>query len=214
VVIAIISLLVSVLLPTLNSAKELARSALCKGNMRSIGILIQYYANDWDAHYPPAWVNHPNNYQAWNIIPMAPYLADEESGDPVLTCPTAALQEPLYNAEWIANYRRDYALNRGEGNGIAWIPGIDDATMARPVRLHMVVRPASTILLAERYQPLGGNRIYSCVADAGFQSDRFPGVDQCIARHNEMGNFTFCDGHVDQYPLIETDDQEMWDRHE
>lgn len=52
VVIAIIALLVSILLPSLNRAKELARDAVCKSNLRSLGQMIQMYATDGDGRFP------------------------------------------------------------------------------------------------------------------------------------------------------------------
>ncbi len=46
VVIAIIALLLSILLPTLNRAKEQAKAAVCMGNMRQLGIVFQLYVLD------------------------------------------------------------------------------------------------------------------------------------------------------------------------
>src|SRR6476646_8857829 len=45
VVIGIIALLVSILLPTLNRARESARRTKCLSNLRSIGQLVTMYAN-------------------------------------------------------------------------------------------------------------------------------------------------------------------------
>lgn len=45
VVIGIIALLISILLPTLNRAREAARRTKCLANLRSIGQLVQMYAN-------------------------------------------------------------------------------------------------------------------------------------------------------------------------
>jgi prepilin-type N-terminal cleavage/methylation domain-containing protein/prepilin-type processing-associated H-X9-DG protein len=47
VVISIIALLLSVLLPSLQKAKEAARKTLCLSNMRQIGIATQTYGNDY-----------------------------------------------------------------------------------------------------------------------------------------------------------------------
>jgi type II secretory pathway pseudopilin PulG len=52
VVIAIISLLVSILLPTLQSAKELAKIGACSSNQRSIVLALTMYAHDYDGRYP------------------------------------------------------------------------------------------------------------------------------------------------------------------
>src|SRR3982751_2790652 len=45
VVIGIIALLISILLPTLNKARESARRTKCLANLRSIGQLVTMYAN-------------------------------------------------------------------------------------------------------------------------------------------------------------------------
>ena len=54
VVIAIISLLVSILLPSLTKAKELAKAVVCMNNEKSIGMAIQYYAEDYGDLFVPA----------------------------------------------------------------------------------------------------------------------------------------------------------------
>jgi prepilin-type N-terminal cleavage/methylation domain-containing protein len=51
VVIAIIALLVSILLPSLASARDTARDLLCKNNMRQIGLGIQMYLDDQKEAY-------------------------------------------------------------------------------------------------------------------------------------------------------------------
>ena len=52
VVIAIIGILASMLLPTLGRAREEARKAKCKSNLRQIGLGIQMYANDFNDYMP------------------------------------------------------------------------------------------------------------------------------------------------------------------
>jgi prepilin-type processing-associated H-X9-DG protein len=53
VVIGIIALLISILLPALNKARESARNVACLSNMRQIGIMIQMYANLNNGYGPP-----------------------------------------------------------------------------------------------------------------------------------------------------------------
>jgi len=47
VVIAILSLLVSILMPSLTKAKELARSAVCMSNLHQCAVALHAYAGDW-----------------------------------------------------------------------------------------------------------------------------------------------------------------------
>ncbi len=55
VVIAIIALLVSILLPSLKRAKDLAKQAACSANMRAIGLSVQMYASECDDWLPATW---------------------------------------------------------------------------------------------------------------------------------------------------------------
>lgn len=52
VVIAIIALLVSILLPSLNKAKDLANQVVCGSNQHSIGMAFLMYANEYDGRLP------------------------------------------------------------------------------------------------------------------------------------------------------------------
>jgi len=64
VVIAIIALLVSILVPSLKRARELARRAVCSTNLRGIAVTIQTYAAEWSGRLPqsePNWM-YPGRY--------------------------------------------------------------------------------------------------------------------------------------------------------
>ncbi|MGA2233603.1 MAG: DUF1559 domain-containing protein, partial [Tepidisphaeraceae bacterium] len=57
VVIGIIALLISILLPSLNKARETANKVKCANNLKQIGIAIQLYANDNKGAYPRTQYN-------------------------------------------------------------------------------------------------------------------------------------------------------------
>jgi type II secretory pathway pseudopilin PulG len=55
VVISIISILLSILLPSLRSAKQQAESVKCKSNLKSIGVAINLYTQDYRERLAPYW---------------------------------------------------------------------------------------------------------------------------------------------------------------
>ena len=56
VVIAIIALLVSILVPTVAKAREMAKAIPCKANLKGMGTAIQQYVGDNSEHVPPFFV--------------------------------------------------------------------------------------------------------------------------------------------------------------
>lgn len=73
VVISIIALLVSILLPALNEARNTARRVMCAANMRSMGTGIATYCADsksmmpYQSWYSSGWYYTSNLYMA-NIL--------------------------------------------------------------------------------------------------------------------------------------------------
>lgn len=55
VVIGIIALLISVLLPALNKARQQANLLMCQSNLRSIGQMVQIYVSENQGYGPAAW---------------------------------------------------------------------------------------------------------------------------------------------------------------
>jgi prepilin-type N-terminal cleavage/methylation domain-containing protein/prepilin-type processing-associated H-X9-DG protein len=52
VVIAIIAVLLSILMPAMRKVKEMARESACKSNLRSIGLAVQMYLDDYERKIP------------------------------------------------------------------------------------------------------------------------------------------------------------------
>jgi prepilin-type N-terminal cleavage/methylation domain-containing protein/prepilin-type processing-associated H-X9-DG protein len=74
VVIAIIALLMGILMPVLHKSREQARDAICRSNMKQIGIGAYLYAEEWNQFVPraaagtTAWYQQFMNYLAQKPI--------------------------------------------------------------------------------------------------------------------------------------------------
>ena len=118
VVIAIIALLVSILLPSLQSARELARTTLCSNNLRQQGLgLLMYLDENSDAF--------PMNNTSPQLYPelIAQYVAEDPGlavynyfcGKGVWNCPTRMGMPPYgdpYGNLW---YYAHAMTRRGDG---------------------------------------------------------------------------------------------------
>lgn len=60
VVVGIIALLVAILLPALQKARDQAKTAACLSNLRQIGLAVMQYANQYNGTLVPNHVNHLN----------------------------------------------------------------------------------------------------------------------------------------------------------
>ena len=75
VVIAIISILMSMLLPALSKAKEVGRKIVCKNNLKQIGSAYIHYADDYDCWMPPMYLwTAGNPYGTYGFCLLTPYL--------------------------------------------------------------------------------------------------------------------------------------------
>ena len=82
VVIAIVGLLVAILLPAIQAARESARRSSCLNNLKQIGMAILMH-HDVERHLPPAWELTPgdsqgghNRFQESVFVQLLPYLEE------------------------------------------------------------------------------------------------------------------------------------------
>ena len=114
VVIAIVALLVSLLLPALSFATELARRTQCLSNLRQWGIALVVYANDHDERYPRGTYSlaFQGSLRPWEYyfttraeMEAFPFYIYFEEDSPFWMCPNMTLTKgrtykPYYQDVW------------------------------------------------------------------------------------------------------------------
>jgi prepilin-type N-terminal cleavage/methylation domain-containing protein/prepilin-type processing-associated H-X9-DG protein len=143
VVIGIIALLISILLPSLNRARESAQRAACLANLRSVMQMMNLYATDNKGQIPLG--THSDDYQT-------PYYITIGSGS-TLHWPTWG---PLYKGGYLTDPRFLYCPSEAQmyhqydaPTWNAWLPDDATANWHGALRAGYLLRPCS-----ERYQPI------------------------------------------------------------
>ena len=91
VVIAIIALLLAIIMPSLNLAKEKARAVVCLARMEQWNLVVVSYGMDNDSKFPTCEYGGGGH---WWIQPLRPYYSDPK----IRLCPSAEL--PPANIGW------------------------------------------------------------------------------------------------------------------
>jgi prepilin-type N-terminal cleavage/methylation domain-containing protein len=119
VVISIIALLLSILMPSLQKAKEMARTVVCKNQQRNLYTMMHLYAQDHNGMLPNNRIsgdNDKNEYWTWllrdyyNVKKSRASISNEEAMQSYLKCPSSV---PLRET-WVYWYS-DYAVNGCKG---------------------------------------------------------------------------------------------------
>jgi prepilin-type processing-associated H-X9-DG protein len=113
VVISIISILVAVLLPSLQGAKDRTKRIQCLSNLRQIGLTIEYYKEDNEGYYP---IRHPSPYTFFNKAALMNILGSNymRSNWGVFSCPGNLNQlEQIGERTNGLGGRMDYEMNSG-----------------------------------------------------------------------------------------------------
>lgn len=200
VVIAIIALLMGILMPSLNSAKEQARKIRCGANLKQIGVGLVLYSEEEDGKLPE------------NVDPGHPYTAFRGDGDyatgpngstPMklgLLYSTGILKEP--RIFYCPSSKIDWLKFKNYNNPAPWgtLPQYYNTEMVlnQWVRIGYTYYPQSRKLdengfpqVASRYVDLNPNR--AAVTDAIWQKSKLSHVSG--SRPTGL-NALFGDGHV------------------
>lgn len=119
VVIAIIALLLSIVLPALNKAKEYARKTICSNNQRQMGLALRIYAEENKGILPP----QAATYWAWDISYWTTDLILASGGDKgVFYCPNNRQMNPDEDIWW--------RWSEVAASGSLYVPGPEPTALA------------------------------------------------------------------------------------
>ncbi len=234
VVIAIIAILAAILFPVFAQAREKARQASCLSNMKQMSLGTLQYVQDYDELFPRAqskdqWNNGWAN--SWAITAQ-PYMKSID----VYRCPSDPnldRRDPSVAANWMgvaisyavnANLKWDNGTKQPIADGVFGMGSgnqVSDYWVVESPSIADIVRPAETIMIAERHNgdvvAVGGqgnitNYHSSFGGSLGAVVDKVPvaipdgrrtpapypnGPNGAVSdRHQGMSNFAFADGHV------------------
>lgn len=200
-----ISLLMGLLLPGLGRAREHAKSAVCRSNIRQLAMANAMYAQDSDGMYVPGASDFAKkNCHRWHGVrnkkkdafdssrgPLAAYMGVYAA---VRACPTFAPDKPGFESG-----------NGGYGYNNAYV-GVQTAVDSRGsvvvttdlagARVHHVKRPADTLMFADAAFVSGVLIEYS-FAEPRFHPQFQTRADPSIHfRHVGQAGIAWCDGHV------------------
>jgi len=209
------ALLVGMLVPSLQAARQQAQRTVCLSNLRQMAIAAHSYADLYDGRYPLAYYNKRENgaprFYAWDFTTWRDF-----SGETV-----ASHVEPglLWMGQTIEKVQQCPAF-KGAHNALAdpytgynyntsYIGLNDTASPVDSARTTDVQRPAETALFGDgQYIDGGANKYmrapFSHPGDTLLpDSARHAGVQGY--RHLQQTNVAFCDGHARPWKKIHTD---------
>ena len=216
VVIGVISILASLLLPALKSAKETAKRIDCVSNMRNIGQGIAMYVNDWNGWMPPsdpyaAHIYYINEYlkdNSYNRImfpgygqgPQVRYSEPEgiyfcpslKKASDSLYWPSTKTINPEYFSNYIPTYVNLVTATYGKGSG-CWLQKTDAGVYYR--RMMKIMK--GSVIFGEAGFSTGGSVNY-CKYLTRDNSQNFNAWSPHWI-HSLSANFAFADGGVKTY---------------
>jgi len=211
VVMAILSILMALLLPAIQTAKERAKSGKCIGQIKQIALAMHTYASEFAGHLPmtaPAGRNHPSDWVWGGNVVAHP---QQEAACQRILIESGVLWTYMYPGlrrhqkkpeEWYHTPEKNAYLcpsagpverKRGLSYSVNWTldESVAGADQQEGVLLSRIKNTSRCVLLVDEGPELN---------DGHYHSSDFPNQGNL---HNGGGNLAFCDGHVGWFPVEE-----------
>ena len=196
IVVAIIGVLVSLLLPAVQSARAAARRTQCINNMRQIGLAMHQFCNTHSGQFPQT--AHNGTTKSW-IYTLAPYLEDV---DAIRICP----DDPA-GKERVEVKSTSYVLNNYLTSSTA--PGAvrNINKMQATSKTIIVFEGSDARSLEFKNDHCHPTSWFSAANIAGNLVQRAIENEIILDRHGDMSHYLHADAHVD---AIAADTVQMW----
>lgn len=206
VVIAIIAILASMLLPSLQKARETSRSMLCMNQLKQLSIGCLQYANDYE-DFLPSWVSGPSGSDQRPIwmMDVAPYVGRplKWQDTSIFLCPSDQTDFP----DWIrTNHhfgKNSYGCNLWIMNGMI---GGNGSSELGGSKVTTIGKPSETIMLVEAHKSnncIGWGDAAGWLERLGWTYDYTKTGGQ-FGYHNKINNWSFVDGHTERMTYNQT----------
>lgn len=198
VVIGIIAILIAMLLPALNKARESAKTVACASNMRQIGLLLTMYASEFQGTYPLAKRQVPaDGYPYWltelqdaglttssGVVSYTPGNTNlTAAAQAKLYCPSNIEQSVVVGGMKFFGFSYAMPLTGGDPRGIG---GNNWGNPLVYTRVSQVRHAAQTIALLE-----SRHGSYACLGNWEVTNYAYFDI------HSGGSNVLFVDGHVE-----------------
>ncbi|MFO0839742.1 MAG: prepilin-type N-terminal cleavage/methylation domain-containing protein [Phycisphaerae bacterium] len=202
VVVAIIALLISILLPSLQLARDQSREKVCQSNLRQLATGFGSYSSEWNGHLPGGGFDYfrdwlgPGNY-ALNVSDYVQYAPDKGT-----IFPYVGQSVKIYFCPNHENFPEDYSsqLRRYSYTMPSVMSGAPTALLKRGMMEVNITSPVrnwrnSEVTFVAPMLMEEDTRFYlEYVRDSGWGN-----ADTITDRHRGKGHMGFIDGHVAGY---------------
>lgn len=194
VVISIIALLIGILIPTLGAARRRNRTVACAANVRSIGQVLQMYADDYKQWHPVT-----SDWQLWEgdgSTPDEPGLGWTELLRAYVNSPAVFLDKERPDVPFAYFLQARYPIALATASGVQLTPGRQLAVYLPTIQFgSQFVVAGDCVNSAFFPSPYGtANRTPNCDLDDGEYECAFP--DGALDPHRGVVNIVFADNHV------------------
>ena len=211
VVIVVIAILISMLMPSLNRAKEKAKQVHCSGNLKQIGVAVMNYLKDNNMRFHQRqnhqrWVNESSmvslsatdSYAYWGVA-YAKYLTsgDTYGAREIFKCSKVKEVDPWVDFEINGQYT-SFGFNGVLQWGAQVLFESGAYTGAKGKFLTQVDNPSGVVMANDSYESMqeGNDTMVSLTQWANKRHE--------YQRHLGKSNVVFIDGHISAF------DDEDW----